>query len=71
MERFLTEEAKRLRLHREQTAWRLALSGFSVAQLVLVGMPAAEIICCAEAIEIDAIAMSTHGRTGLDYVLSG
>jgi nucleotide-binding universal stress UspA family protein len=71
LEQFLAAEEERLRLYLEQPARRLSLSGLAVTPMVRVGIPAAEIVRCAEDLEVDAIAMSTHGRTGLDYLLHG
>jgi nucleotide-binding universal stress UspA family protein len=38
---------------------------------VTVGDPAEEIVAMADALDVDLIAMSTHGRTGLSHLLLG
>jgi nucleotide-binding universal stress UspA family protein len=51
---------------------RLALQGFHVEWVVEFGSePAVVIADCAKQRKVDFIAMSTHGRTGLEGVLAG
>lgn len=52
-------------------AERLEAKGLRVRMLVRLGWPAAEIPAVAAREGADLIAMSTHGRTGLDRVLFG
>jgi Ala-tRNA(Pro) deacylase len=58
--RYLTEQAR-----------QLTTGGVSVRTRVCVGDPAPEIVRCAREEQADAVAMSTHGRTGLDRLLHG
>jgi nucleotide-binding universal stress UspA family protein len=50
---------------------RLALQGFHVKTVVEFGDPAVVITDCARQCQVDFIAMSTHGRTGLAGALLG
>jgi nucleotide-binding universal stress UspA family protein len=64
------EEARRQR-YLDDRADRLAAAGLSVRTLVRVGDAATAIVRCARDEQADAIAMSTHGRGGLDRLLHG
>jgi nucleotide-binding universal stress UspA family protein len=64
------EEARRQR-YLDEWAEHLAVADFAVRTLVRVGDAATEIVRCAREEQADAIAMSTHGRGGLDRVLHG
>jgi nucleotide-binding universal stress UspA family protein len=50
---------------------RLAADGLQARTAVRIGEAAAEIARTAEAEQADLIAMSTHGRAGLDHLLHG
>jgi nucleotide-binding universal stress UspA family protein len=71
VDNLLAEEEKDLRDYLAHPAHWLASYRVPVETRVRFGDPAAEIVRCAEEEEADAIAMSTHGRTGLDRVLHG
>jgi Ala-tRNA(Pro) deacylase len=64
-------EERQLGLYLQEQAPRLATSGASVQTRVRLGDPASEIVRCAEEEQADAIAMSTHGHTGLERLLQG
>jgi nucleotide-binding universal stress UspA family protein len=64
------EEARRQR-YLDALAEHLAMADFAVRTLVRVGDAATEIVRCARDEQADAIAMSTHGRGGLDRLLHG
>src|SRR4051812_6508451 len=67
----LIEETQDLRAYLSHPARWLNSHRVSVETRVRFGDPATEIVRCAEQEEADAIAMSTHGRTGLDRVVHG
>jgi nucleotide-binding universal stress UspA family protein len=50
---------------------RLSTSDFRVVVLVREGIPAETIVSAAEELAVDAIAMSTHGRSGLGRWIFG
>jgi nucleotide-binding universal stress UspA family protein len=50
---------------------RLAADGLQARTAVRIGEAAAEIVRAADAEQADLIAMSTHGRAGLDHLLHG
>jgi nucleotide-binding universal stress UspA family protein len=55
----------------QQQPEQLAARGLSVETRLRIGDPATEIVRAAEEVGADAIAMSTHGRTGLDHLVHG
>jgi nucleotide-binding universal stress UspA family protein len=55
----------------ERLQKRLARRGRSVRTVVRSGQAAAEILACARAERVDVIAMSSHGRSGLQRALLG
>lgn len=55
----------------EDIAARARDAGLAVTTHVLEGMPAAGVLDCAEDADVDAIAMATAGRTGLNRFLLG
>jgi universal stress protein A len=61
------EEEALVQLHDRRPA---PLTGVWEAQ-VTVGDPAEEIVAMADALDVDLIVMSTHGRTGLSHLLLG
>ena len=69
--RAVDEDAERRRIETELLGYlrgvehRLAREGVTVSSEVRFGRPADEIIAFANAHQIDLIAMSTHGRSGL------
>jgi nucleotide-binding universal stress UspA family protein len=65
------EEADDLAQYLEGHAHRLQTGRVHARTRVRFGEPAAEIVRCADEEEADAIAMSTHGRTGLDRLVHG
>jgi nucleotide-binding universal stress UspA family protein len=67
----LSEEAQDLKQYLSHPARWLNSYRVTVETRVRFGDPATEIVRCAEEEEADAIAMSTHGRTGLDRVVHG
>jgi Ala-tRNA(Pro) deacylase len=71
LDQIMAEEEHERRRYVEEKARQLAASGVAVQTRVRVGDPAPEIVRCAEEENADAIAMSTHGRTGLDRLLHG
>jgi nucleotide-binding universal stress UspA family protein len=71
LDQLLADEKRELQRYLGELAARLAASGVPARTAVRFGEPAAEIVACAEAEEADAIAMSTHGRTGLDRLIHG
>jgi nucleotide-binding universal stress UspA family protein len=71
LDQIVAEEHRDLDLHLEEPARRLTAMGVAVQRRVRIGDPATEIVHCAEEVQADAIAMSTHGRTGLDRLLHG
>src|SRR5436189_4093250 len=56
-------------LFREQK--QLHRQGVQTELVIRYGDPAAEILTCGGALNADLVALSTHGRTGLDRVLYG
>jgi len=66
----LTEEEQELRDYLSAPARWLNGYRIPVDTRVRFGEPAAEIVRCAEE-EADAIAMCTHGRTGIDRMIPG
>ena len=74
LERRLDVEEAAVRAYLDEQASALAADGLAVETEVRRtrgGDPAREIIRVAEERQADAIAMSTHGRTGLDHLLHG
>ncbi len=67
----LAEEEYDLRQYLAHPAHWLTSYRVPVETRVRFGDPATEIVRCAEEEEADAIAMSTHGRTGIDRVVHG
>lgn len=55
----------------QQVAGELREKGYTVNVHILEGAPALAIKSAADRLEVDAIAMTTHGRTGLARVLMG
>jgi len=55
----------------ERLQKRLERRGRTVRTVVRSGRPAEEIVGCARAERVDLIAMSTHGRSGLQRALLG
>jgi nucleotide-binding universal stress UspA family protein len=55
----------------ERTAARLESLGLKVNTQVAEGHPAERILQAARKLNVDAIAMSTHGRTGLSRLVMG
>lgn len=64
-------EEARLQRYLDHRAERLVTGGSAVRTLVRIGDAATEIVRCAREERADAIAMSTHGRGGLDRLLHG
>jgi nucleotide-binding universal stress UspA family protein len=64
-------DAARQQRYLDDRAQRLAAMGLRVRTQVRVGDAATEIVRCAHEEPADAIAMSTHGRGGLDRALHG
>jgi nucleotide-binding universal stress UspA family protein len=58
-------------VHLEKAAERLSAAGLEHQSHVLRGHPAREIVRIAEQLEVDLIAMSTHGRSGVDRWVHG
>ena len=54
-----------------ELATSIAGSGVQVRTEVRVGVPVREIVACAREREVDFIAMTTHGRSGLGRLLFG
>jgi nucleotide-binding universal stress UspA family protein len=71
IDELLNEAEQDLRSYLQEKAHQLVTNRVQVKTRVRFGDPATEIARCAEEEEADAIAMSTHGRTGLDRVLHG
>jgi len=67
----LAEQEQDLRAYLHTPAHWLNGYRIPVETRVRFGDPAAEIVRCAEEEEADAIAMCTHGRTGLDRLMHG
>jgi nucleotide-binding universal stress UspA family protein len=67
----LAEQEGDLRGYLHTPAHWLTSYRIPVETRVRFGDPATEIVRCAEEEEADAIAMSTHGRTGLDRLVHG
>ncbi|HLH21728.1 MAG TPA: universal stress protein [Chloroflexota bacterium] len=67
----LAEQEQDLRDYLRGPAHWLNSHRIPVEMRVRFGDPAAEIVRCAEDEEADAIAMCTHGRTGLDRLIHG
>ena len=55
----------------ERLQKRLERRGRTAQTVVRSGRPAEEIVACARAERVDLIAMSTHGRSGLQRALLG
>jgi nucleotide-binding universal stress UspA family protein len=55
----------------EGVAQRLSQRGRSVESMLRVGEPAQEIVAAARSSEVDLIAMTTHGRSGLGRLRFG
>ncbi len=71
-EEAMTEQSKRIAseyLERVRQAWDL--KGVTVTPTVVVGRPAEQIVKAAEDMNVDLIAMSTHGRSGLGRLAFG
>lgn len=64
-----TKEAKECAVFLEKAAKELQLQGIDVKYECIEGVPAREIIAYAEANSIDLIAMATHGRGEVAWVL--
>lgn len=62
---------KQIASYLDHRSKRLALTGFRVETVVEFGDPAVVIADCAKQRQVDFIAMSTHGRTGLAGALLG
>jgi nucleotide-binding universal stress UspA family protein len=71
LDEVLADEKRELSQSLAEPAERLAAAGVRVRTQVRIGDPAVEIVRCAEDEGADAIAMSTHGRTGLDRLVHG
>ena len=71
IDELLNEQEQDLGHYLQEKAHQLVTNRVQVKTRVRFGDPATEIARCAEEEEADAIAMSTHGRTGLDRVLHG
>ena len=67
----VNEQESDLRESLNKPAGVLRSAQIRVQTRVRFGDPATEIVRCAEEETADAIAMSTHGRTGIDRVLHG
>lgn len=53
------------------TQQRLHSAGYIVSTLLRIGDPVQEIVTCAEDGDYDLLAMTTHGRTGLNRLMMG
>ncbi|HZU06649.1 MAG TPA: universal stress protein [Chloroflexota bacterium] len=71
LDELVEEEERELAAYLQECARPLVAEGIPVKTCVRLGTPAEEIIRCADEVGADAIAMSTHGRTGLDRLLHG
>jgi nucleotide-binding universal stress UspA family protein len=71
LDQVLADEKRELGQYLDGQARALAGAGVHVRTQVRIGDPAAEIVSCAQEEGADAIAMSTHGRTGLDRLIHG
>jgi nucleotide-binding universal stress UspA family protein len=71
IDNILAEQEQDLRAYLHTPAHWLTSYRIPVETRVRFGEPAAEIVRCAEDEEADAIAMCTHGRTGLDRLVHG
>jgi nucleotide-binding universal stress UspA family protein len=71
LDEIIQEEEADLARYLERHAHRLRAGRITAQTRVRFGEPAAEIVRCAEEEEADAIAMSTHGRTGLSRLIHG
>jgi nucleotide-binding universal stress UspA family protein len=67
----IAEQEQDLRAYLHSPAHWLTSYRVPVESRVRFGDPATEIVRCAEEEEADAIAMSTHGRMGLDRLVHG
>jgi nucleotide-binding universal stress UspA family protein len=71
LDQLMQEEATELQRYLARHAHRLIAAGVRVQTRVRFGDPATEIVACADEEEADAIAMCTHGRSGLDRLIHG
>jgi nucleotide-binding universal stress UspA family protein len=69
--RSVAVERMEMERYLERVCDRLRRRGLEVRALVRWGDPAEEIVDCARRQDVELIAMSTHGRTGLRRVLLG
>ena len=66
-----SEEIKADRAYLEQLRRELAVEGFTVQTELAMGDPATELIRAVETLDVDLIAMSTHGHRFLSDVFFG
>ncbi len=72
VEEAMTEQGKRIALqYLEGIRSNWDLKGVAVTPTVVVGRPAEQIVKAAEDMNVDLIAMSTHGRSGLGRLAFG
>ena len=71
LDEVLAEEGEILTRYVEAQARQLVADGLAATAEVRWGVAADEIVRYAEEADADAIAMCTHGRTGLDRLLNG
>lgn len=67
----LTEEEEQGKKYMEQVEEALKKEGYEVKTVLYDGPPAKTILKIAEEMEVDVIAMSTHGRTGPAHFIMG
>ena len=71
LDHLLAREEHHWQRYLQEHAQQLTASGLPVQLRVRFGDAATEIVRCAEEERADAIAMSTHGRTGVDHLIHG
>ncbi|MHC5115205.1 MAG: universal stress protein, partial [Planctomycetota bacterium] len=65
------DDEQQARRELEQWAQRFRSNGFEIEIIVLAGYPVTTIVDEAENLDVDLIAVGTHGRSGLQHLLLG
>lgn len=71
LDHLMAREEQHWQQYLKEHAQQLTATGLLVQVRVRFGDAAIEIVRCAEEERADAIAMSTHGRTGVDHLIHG